>query len=336
MPQMHEIARKLREIFGWETELLCQFGQDSLLGKGEGEMQVHGEGITSNAVKREVERILDPRQRKRPDNREEEIGGLCLNVNPDERFDVITQVRPILHDPEQHGVYARKVARHARNLRRYLVELGLRLQPQRQRVRGKMVDRTQLRALVQRGDPRILIAREIQVQTDLFLGVIVDCSGSMYGENIEKAKLFGTLIAEAVRGVPGIDARLFGFTDSIIFDAGDAQRCGIHGLSAGGGNNDAAGLWHAAQVARASRRRAKVLVMISDGLPTECSVAALRALVLRLSKRWKMCCAQVAVRPLEEVCFPHYILMEDQDTDRSVRRFGTIVARLVRKTLHGG
>lgn len=50
-----------------------------------------------------------------------------------------------------------------------------------------------------------------------------------------------------------------------------------------------------------------------------------------------MGCAQVAVRPLEEVCFPHYILilLEDQDTDRSVRRFGTIVARLVHRALKG-
>jgi hypothetical protein len=155
------------------------------------------------------------------------------------------------------------------------------------------------------------------------------------GENIEKAKLFGVLLAEAARGLDGIDVRLFGFTDQTIYDAGDAGRCAVHGLLAAGGNNDAAGLWHAAQAALTSRRKAKLLVMISDGLPTECSVAALRGLVRQLGVRLKMCCAQVAVRPLEEVCFPNYVLLEESDPGKSVRRFGAIVARLVRKALRG-
>jgi hypothetical protein len=104
-------------------------------------------------------------------------------------------------------------------------------------------------------------------------------------------------------------------------------------LEADGGNNDAAALFHVATVAKASLRKAKLLVMISDGLPTECSVNALRALVQKLTRREKMCCAQVAVRPLEEVCFPHYVLLEEAEIDPAVRRFGTIVTGLVRRAL---
>src|SRR6185503_9431439 len=100
-----------------------------------------------------------------------------------------------------------------------------------------------------------------------------------------------------------------------------------------GGNNDAGALWHAAQAARQSRRRAKLLVMISDGLPTECSVAALRALVQRLTSRWHLCCAQVAVQPLAEICFPNYILLDEANPETSVRRFGEVIARLVQKAL---
>ena len=159
------------------------------------------------------------------------------------------------------------------------------------------------------------------MQTDLFLGVVVDCSGSMSHENhIGRARLFGALLAEAAKQCKGIDFRLFGFTDTVIYDAGTATRCAAHALVANGGNNDAAGLWHAAQVARASHRKAKLLVMISDGLPTECSVAALRGLVTKLTTRWKICCAQVAVLPLEEVCFPHYVLLEEADLSASVSR----------------
>jgi hypothetical protein len=193
-----------------------------------------------------------------------------------------------------------------------------------------------VRAVVLRGDPRMLIARELHLRTDLFLGVLIDCSGSMSsGDNIEKAKLFGTLLAEAARGNRGVDLRLWGFTDRTIYECGNAVRPAVHDLSPEAGNNDAAALAHAAQAARASRRKARLLVMISDGSPTGCSVAALTALVDRLTRRQKILCAQVAVRPLDDVSFPHYVLLEDDQIDESVKRFGLIMMKLVRQALRG-
>ncbi len=157
----------------------------------------------------------------------------------------------------------------------------------------------------------------------------------MAGAYIEKARLFGTLLAEAAHDNRGIDLRIFGFTDQVIYDAGTARRCAAHALEAGGGNNDAGALWHAAQHALASPRKMRLLVMISDGLPTECTVAALKGLVQRLTHRFHICCAQVAVRPLEEICFPHYILLQEDDLQASVAEFGTVILRLVRTVMRG-
>ena len=42
------------------------------------------------------------------------------------------------------------------------------------------------------------------------------------GGNIEKAKLFAALLAEASADLAGLDVRIFGFTDSVLFDAGDS------------------------------------------------------------------------------------------------------------------
>ena len=109
----------------------------------------------------------------------------------------------------------------------------------------------------------------------------------------------------------------------------------MHDLSPEDGNNDAAALWHAAQAARASQRKAKLLVMISDGSPTGCSVQALQALVERLTRRMKVICAQVAVRPLDDVCFPHHVLLEEGNVDEAVRRFGAVIMKLVRQALSG-
>jgi hypothetical protein len=330
MPEMLALARRLREIFGWQANLLSALGQDASLGADGSELLRVGEGMTNDEVREAMRRLLD--RRKDPDAKGPPAR--VINVSPDEEFTPITTVQRVPFDAAKHAAYAKQVARHARQMRRYFDELGIALEPQRFRTRGKRLDPTRVRDVVLRGDPRMLLAREPRIRTDLFLGVVIDCSGSMQvKQNIEKAKLFGTLVAEAARSCRGIDLRVFGFTDRVIYDAGDALRCAVHSLEAGGGNNDAAALWHAALTARASRRRAKLLVMISDGLPTECSVAALRALVSRLTNRWKMCCAQVAVQALEEICFPHYVLLDEADPDASVRRFGAIVMKLVQRVL---
>lgn len=331
MPALLEIARALRAIFGVETKLLDCLGGDGVCGADAHEVLRVGEGISNEELQDAIRRALEAGKEPR-----EGTPVVTLNVSPDESFQTITTVLRLPPDRAAHASYAARVARAARQMRRWLDRLGLALEPQRFRVRGKRIDRGRIRDAVLRGDPRLLIARELRVQTDLFLGVVIDCSGSMQiDEKIERAKLFGTMLAEASRGLRGLDLRLFGFTDSVIFDAGNATHCAVHALHAGGGNNDAAALWHAALAARATRRRAKLLVMISDGLPTECSVAALRALVTRLTNRLKICCAQVAVQPLEEVMFPHYVVLEDADPEASVRRFGEIVARLVRRALQG-
>ncbi len=336
MQELLEISRKLREIFGWECSLLESFSQDECLSADPSDIQAHGEGITNQDVESEIQRITNPRHRTDRDVPGMDTGGRWINVSAEEDFETITTIIPKTFDRNEHARYAQEVNRPARQLKQYLKDLGLAMVPQRMRIQGRILDRSRIPAVVLRNDPRMLIARQRQTHNDLFIGTVIDCSGSMdYDDNIEKAKMFGALLAEAVNGLDGVDLRLFGFTDCAIYDAGNQHRPAVHALQAGGGNNDAAALWYAAQVAMASRRKAKLLVMISDGLPTECSAEALRGLATRLTNRHKICCAQVAVQNLEEICFPHYILLDDEDLNTSVRRFGTTVAKLVRRAMSG-
>ena len=79
-------------------------------------------------------------------------------------------------------------------------------------------------------------------------------------------------------------------------------------------------------------RKKKLLVMVSDGLPTECSASSLRNLALRL-ERGGMLTAQVAVRPISTQLFKHYVEILDDDIDDAARRFAKVITRLVRKTL---
>jgi hypothetical protein len=333
MPRMLEVARELRRIFGDEVEALNCVGQDgTLCGQGE-ELTILGDGITNDELQQAVQRALEL-----PSDPEPEKGRPVRVVNRREALDfpLIDLVQPRAFDPAKYAKYSRRVARLARRLREVLMQLGLALEPRPPRVRGRSLDRSRLLPLVLRSDPRVLTAREVVFRTDLFLGVLIDCSGSMaVDENIEKAKLFAALIAEAARGLRGIDVRFWGFTDRRIYDCGDAGRPAVHDLVASEGNNDSAALYHASQAAKASRRKARLLVMISDGSPTECTVASLRNLVRRLTSRQGVLCAQVAVRPLDDVCFPQYVLLEEGNVDEAVKRFGMVVLRLVRQALGG-
>ncbi len=335
MRELYDIALKLREIFGWQVELVKTIGPHETLEESpRSEDIIWGEGLTQEEVDRMVERVLDPKSREGPPPTEGSASKPMINIAPKNDFDKITHVERVPFDATQHRDYARKVARPSSMMRRYLEELGLHHVPQHGRLRGSRFDKSRVLPLVIRNEPRVLLQRELQTRTDLFIGIVIDCSGSMASrDNMERARQFGMLLAEACNGLSGVDLRVFGFTDKTIYDCGDARRCAAYSLRANGGNNDAAALFHAANVARASQRRAKLLVMISDGLPTECTVASLRELVQTLGRRYKMVCAQVAVQPLAEVCFPNYVVCNDPTIEQTVMRFGKVIMNLVRKTL---
>lgn len=332
MSHLWQITRELHRIFGDHVVVAQAFGGSEAIEGDPHEATTHGEGIGDQELQGEVERVLGPPDASRGPRREGG-GRPTINVGSDESFTIIENVVKVAPDPVSHRAVAREVDRHARRLRAHLAQLGLSHVPRRMRLTGRRLDVTRIRPLVTRSDPRILVARETRRVNDLFLALVIDCSGSMQGASMKRAHAFGVLLTEAARGLSNVDLRVFGFDDRQIFDAGSARRPAVTSLRPGAGNNDAAGLWHAAQVAMRSPRSAKVLVMISDGLPTQCSVAALRGLVRRLTTRHGMVCAQVAVRPLAEVCFPHYVEVDDGNLDQAVGRFGRIVGNLVGRTL---
>jgi Mg-chelatase subunit ChlD len=327
--RMLEIARELRRIFSDETAIGDALSLHGAATADPGELAGRLPGISDDDLSAEIDSI-----RQRPSERaqrEKGSRGQGINRSDTTEFAEIEDVVVLEVDRDEYRKLAQGVAGWSRRLRRFLETLGVSRVTLRRRTAGSAVDRAALPRAITRGDPRILLARRNVLRADLFLGVVIDCSGSMArAGSMTRAQLFAALIAEAARGLNGIDARFFGFTDSVIYDAGTADHCAVAELEPGGGNNDAAALWYASRVAMTSRRSARLLVMISDGAPTECSVSSLRALVSRLTAGG-IACAQVAVQPIDEVCFPDYVLVDDEDLSQAVGRFGRIIVRLVRK-----
>ena len=282
------------------------------------------EGLSSD----ELQRALD-KKNKRPHR----IDKPKWNDGPDTAFNVIDDVVALAHDPVAHRAIAEQGRAATKSIKKIFDELGTKIVVQHRRLSGRSLDRQGLPSAILRMDPRLLVRRTPVAVPDLFIGVVVDCSGSMASEqSMDKARVFATSLAEAARGRAGIDVKIFGFTDTIIYEAGTADRCAAHALTAGGGNNDCAGLWHASVHAKRSKRKKKLLVMVSDGLPTECSAESLRSLALRL-ERMGLLTAQVAVRPISTQLFRHYVEILDDDIDDAARRFARVIAKLVRKTM---
>lgn len=336
--ELLQIARRLREIFGAECDQLAALRSSDRSNSEDCWTESAVEGVSDRQVQADIRRVVDGMDDPvEPDTNQQADSNarpsFNLNVTPTERFDEITTIEKLEYDRSEHQRYADRVGRQAERLRKFLLDLGLGLITTKNKSSGSRFDRGRLMSLLLRRDPRVMMSRRTNRDTDLFLSIVVDCSGSMHGRDIETARSFATLMAEAGRALPGVDVRLFGFNDSVIFDAGDAVKCAAHQLRAGGGNNDAAGLAHAAAAAMRSRRRARVVVMISDGLPTQCSVQSLKGLVRRLSLRHGIMCAQVATQDLSEICFPEYVVVSSDNIDEAVDEFGQILRRLVLKAL---
>lgn len=219
------------------------------------------------------------------------------------------------------------VLRQVRELRACLSHIAARPEEEFAAKRGRRLDMARVRTAAVTRSPDLFVRGSQSPGADAYIGILIDRSGSMDGERIRLAKTFAAIVAESGRGIPGLEGHVSAFDHQTFYRLGDFRSHAIAALEAGGGNNDAGGLAYAAELARRSRRRNRLLVMISDGMPTECTVAALEGLVKQLTREGLVCC-QVAVAPLDKVAFPHHVDVSGLDFEQAVHSFGRLVTRL--------
>jgi hypothetical protein len=150
---------------------------------------------------------------------------------------------------------------------------------------------------------------------------------------MDKALSFATLLLEAARGLKGIETRALGFEDKVLWDGGTAEQPRVAGFQPGAGNNDAAGLLAMAQQAVRSKKKHHLLVMISDGFPTDCSLDSLTGLVKVLDRKYAIKSVQVAVAEMESdrVAFPDFTDLSLYEIPLAVRFFGRMLQRVLLK-----
>lgn len=250
------------------------------------------------------------------------------NLAAELSFPPMRDERTVPDRPDERVRLQRLVRPGARRLRAHLERLATREVEEPASRSGRRLDIASVRRLAVLRTPDVLVRTWEEQGADAYLGLLVDRSGSMSGARIERARRFATLVADAAAGVPGLHGHIHAFDDTTLYRLGDFRRHSIAGLTAGGGNNDAGALHRAAELALASGKRNRLVVMISDGQPTQCTFASLRQLVATLGRVHGVATAQVAVAPLQHVAFPHYFDLSPLDQGAAVRAFGTVLARL--------
>jgi len=255
-------------------------------------------------------------------------GTKCLNLGSRRDFPPLREERELRAEPAAQAQLVASIRPHIRRLRTHLERLSTRPLEVLASRRGHRIDIPQARKAAVVPTPNLLVFSAEEQATDAYIGILIDRSNSMEGEKLERAKAFGALVAESARGIRGLAGHVNAFDHVTFYRLGDFRRNAIAALTAGGGNNDAGALARTAELALQSRKRNKLLIMISDGSPTQCTLESLKNLVADLTSNYGIVCVQAAVEAIEEPAFPHYVDLSNYPFEEAVARFGALVMRL--------
>lgn len=189
----------------------------------------------------------------------------------------------------------------------------------------------------QMGRVDLFVDEQMVTRASLHIEVAVDCSSSMLsstdtlraGEKFDLAKRFALIVEEAIRNQRGMTGHFWGFTDTEIYDCGEPGEYRTSGLKSHGGNNDSAMLWHMGQSAARSGKEIRILLMISDGQPADCSWGSLHNLV-NLFESDGMIPVQIAVDRINEPAFKTWFVdLVGQTMPEAVISMGHMLVSLV-------
>jgi len=127
-------------------------------------------------------------------------------------------------------------------------------------------------------DFRVFLQRHVSEEDFVQATMLVDCSGSMHGRNIERAQMLATVLLECFSTMPNARAKVRGHAHTgnddcsiyRIWEPGDPRsRLGLFGYVPSGSNYDGYAIEYCAteMLADARPNETKLLIVLSDGRP---------------------------------------------------------------------
>jgi hypothetical protein len=171
------------------------------------------------------------------------------------------------------------------------------------------------------GDMRVFSERVIEAKPDVFLGLLVDSSGSMYGRNLEIAQHLAQTFVWAVHGQEGVETAVWAHTADVdyepscevhrIWEHGDPlSRLGLITEMDHSNNRDGAAICEVVGAMMDREQPEKVLIVLADGIPSGNGYGGRPAINhVRQVTRWAL---SRGVRVLGLAVDPHDIRPADQ------------------------
>lgn len=167
------------------------------------------------------------------------------------------------------------IVHEAKKLRKDLIRIIQEKKQERMtRERRGMINRNRLTNLVAEKSDRVFIRKEKDSIEDIAFYIVIDMSGSMFGEKIESAFRCAAVLEEALRGIAKVKIITFN-TDCMTniyvlkeFDRENEYSVMYNNLYANGGNCDPFALSFAETELLKRKEQRKFLIMITDGLPS--------------------------------------------------------------------
>jgi hypothetical protein len=179
-----------------------------------------------------------------------------------------------------------------------------------------------------------LFADQRMVESDqhaeVFLAVLLDTSTSMKTDGrLERAKKLAALLSECLCDCPDVESAFLGFNQN-VYRCGNHEEHSVALLEPAGKTNEAAALDYLDTQFLGVPRRRKAVLVISDGLPTACSIAAVRRVVQRIERDRGARCLHVAVSGQDHPAYHRRVALGGDLRHEVVRVIGKAIACALR------
>lgn len=129
------------------------------------------------------------------------------------------------------------------------------------------------------GDYRVFSERVVEAKPEVFMGLLVDLSGSMHGRKLQIAQQLAQLFAWALHDQEGVETRVWGHTGDLdetnssevfrLWEKGDPlSRLGLIATIEHSDNYDGHALSYVVKQVADQEQPQKIVIVLSDGLPS--------------------------------------------------------------------
>ncbi len=254
------------------------------------------------------------------------------NTQPEISFPPIEKVNSLMPDPSRNREALQRIRRCVTVVRPYFRKFAQDREMEEQLYSGRRILGSGLLKFVMYGESRIFRDQrvtDLENYNGLHVSVLIDSSASMAKDGrLERAKDAAALLAECFCDCRDIESLFLGYNQNVYL-------CGTHeahsfvSLAPTGKTNEAGALEYLKKQCGPLPHRRKLVVILSDGLPTSCSVESVRSLVNVMMTRFDFTFLYGALAGEVHPAYRLYVNLQADNWHSNLISFGKTLAGLL-------